>query len=93
MKKSTILAVTLTILLVGISNVYAAEVLGYPIVEKQARFYSIILGVIAGSIGLVSLFHFGFWVADLGKRAAQPVLRRQKESFADGLAAGSQAAK
>ncbi len=93
MKKSTILTVTLTILLVGISNVYAGEILGYPIIEKQAKFYSIILGVIAASVALVSLSYLTFWSADLKKRAAKPVLRREKEAFAGELLAVAQAVK
>jgi hypothetical protein len=42
--------------------------LGYPIVPKQARFYTIILGLIGVSAGMVSMAYFSFWVTDLKKR-------------------------
>ncbi len=55
MKKSTIV-ITASMILVGLaSNVYAAEILGYPIVAKQAKFYSIILGVMAASMAMVAV--------------------------------------
>ena len=84
---------TSLILLSWISSVYAADILGYPIVEKQAKFYTIILGVIAASIALVSASYLCFWLADLKKKAATPVLRREKEAFGGELVAAAQSAK
>ena len=69
MKKSTI-AITASMILIGLaSSAYAGEILGYPIVAKQAKFYSIILGVIAASVAMVSISYLCFWLADLKKRA------------------------
>jgi len=93
MKKSTILIITSMILLGWISNVYAAAILGYPIVEKQARFYTIILGIIGVSSSLIGFSYLCFWLADLKKRAAKPALRKQKEGFAGELAVAAQSAK
>jgi hypothetical protein len=92
MKKSTIV-ITASMILIGIaSNVYAADILGFPIVAKQAKFYSIILGVIAVSMAMVGMAYLGFWLADLKKKAkvytsvARPV-------FAGELAVAAQSAK
>jgi len=92
MKKSTIV-ITASMILIGLaSNVFAAEILGYPIVAKQAKFYSIILGVIASSMVMVGIAYLGFWLADLKKRvkASRPV---EKAAFAGELAAAAQSAK
>jgi uncharacterized membrane protein YeaQ/YmgE (transglycosylase-associated protein family) len=92
MKKSTILIMIAMILIGWISNVSAAEILGYPVVEKQARFYTLILSIIGASIGLVGLSHLSFWLIELKKKAAKPTLRKEKEAFAE-LAAAAQSAK
>ena len=84
---------TLMILMGWISNAYAAEILGYPIVEKQAKFYTIILGVIAASLGLVALSYLCFWLVDLKEKAARIGSWREKESFAGQLVAAAQSAK
>ena len=84
---------TSLILLGWISSVYAADILGYAIVEKQAKFYIIILGLIAASVALVSATYFGYWLADLKKKAAPQALRREKEAFAGKLVAAVQSAK
>jgi len=55
-----------SILIAWTSNVYAAEILGYPIVAKQAKFYSIILGVIAASVAMVSISYLCFWLKERG---------------------------
>ena len=92
MKKSTIV-ITASMILIGLaSNVYAAEILGYPIVAKQAKFYSIILGVIAASVAMVGIAYLGFWLADVKKRVKvyRPV---KKAVFAGELAAAAQSAK
>jgi mannitol-specific phosphotransferase system IIBC component len=92
MKKSTI-AITASMILIGLaSHAYAGEILGYPIVAKQANFYSIILGVIAASVSMVAISHLCFWLADLKKRATvpQPV---EKAAFAGELVAAAQSAK
>jgi hypothetical protein len=93
MKKSTILTIASMILLGWISNVYAGEILGYPIVEKQARFYSLILGMIGTSVGLVGFSYLSFWLIDLKRKAAKSSLKRQKKSFAGELVAAAQSAK
>ena len=92
MKKSTIV-ITASVILIGLaSNVYAADILGYPIVAKQAKFYSIILGAIAVSMALVGFSYLCFWLADLKKRArvSRPV---EKAAFAGELVAAAQSAK
>jgi len=92
MKKSTI-AITASMILIGLaSSAFAGEILGYPIVAKQAKFYSIILGVIAASVAMVSISYLCFWLADLKKRAtvSKPV---EKASFAGELVAAAQSAK
>lgn len=92
MRKSTIV-ITASMILIGMaSNVYAAEILGYPIVAKQAKFYSIILGVIATSMAMVGMAYLGFWLADLKKRVkgSRPT---EKAVFAGELAAAAQSAK
>ncbi|MBI5967132.1 MAG: hypothetical protein HY882_04650 [Deltaproteobacteria bacterium] len=68
MKKLAILILTLAILGGWLCSAYAAELLGYPIVPKQAKFYTIILSVVGTSIGLVSAVYLSFWLADLKKR-------------------------
>jgi hypothetical protein len=70
-KKLAILIMTLAILLSMVSYGNSAELLGYPIVPKQARFYTIILGLIGVSAGMVSMTYFSFWVTDLKKRKAR----------------------
>jgi hypothetical protein len=92
MKKSTIV-ITASMILIGLaSNVYAADILGYPLVAKQAKFYSIILGVIAVSMAMVGFSYLGFWLADLKKRvrASRPV---EKAVFAGQMVAAVQSAK
>lgn len=92
MKKSTIV-ITASMILIGLaSNVYAAEILGYPLVAKQAKFYSIILGLIAVSMAMVGMAYLGFWLADMKKKAkvCRPV---EKAVFAGELAAAAQSAK
>jgi hypothetical protein len=93
MKKSTILIMTTMILLGWIANVYAAEILGYSIVEKQARFYTLILGMIGVSIVLVGFSYLCFSLVDLRKKVAKPALKREKESFAGEFVAAAQSAK
>ncbi len=92
MKKSTI-AITASMILVGLaSRAFAGEILGYPIVAKQAKFYSIILGVIAASVSMVAISYLCFWLADLKKRAtvSKPV---EKAAFVGKLLAAAQSAK
>jgi mannitol-specific phosphotransferase system IIBC component len=92
MKKSTI-AITVSMILVGLaSSAYAGDILGYPIVAKQAKFYSIILGVIAASVAMVTISYLCFWLADLKKRekVSKPV---EKAVFAGELVAAAQSAK
>jgi hypothetical protein len=92
MKKSNIVIMATMVLIAWTSNVYAAEILGYPIVAKQAKFYSIILGVIAASMAMVSISFLCFWFADLKKRARVPKSVAGR-TFAGELAAAAQSAK
>ena len=92
MKRST-MVITVSMILIGFaSNAFAAEILGYPLAAKQAKFYSIILGVIAASMAMVGIAYLGFWLADLKKmiKASRPV---KKAVFAGELAAAAQSAK
>ena len=69
--KKTIISITATMAILAVtSGAYCADILGYPIVEKQARFYTMILGVIAVSIALVGISYLCFWVWDMKKKAA-----------------------
>ena len=87
---------TSVILLSWISSVYAAEILGYPIAPKQAKFYTIILSVIGASMALVGTAYFSFWVADLKKKKAGTVkaaFSRQAEPLTGKLALAAQSVK
>ncbi len=81
------------ILLGWITNLYAADILGYPIVEKQAKFYTIILGLIGASMALVGGSYLLFWLVDLRKKAIKPALQHETKIFAGELAAAAQSAK
>ncbi len=89
MKKATVLTIASVILLGLAADVLAGDVLGYPVVEKQLRFYSIILGIIAVSAALVTASCFCSRLFEAKKKADQPAKR---ESF-DGLAAAAHSAK
>jgi len=79
------------ILLTWVNSSFAGEILGYPIVPKQAQFYMIILSVIGVSIALVSTAYFCFWLADLRKKnLTEPTTA---ENFGSPLAAVAQPAK
>lgn len=84
---------TSMILLGWINNVYAGEILGYPVVEKQAKFYSIILSLIGASLALVAGSYLLFWLLDLKKKLPKSALQHEKEIFAGELAAAAQSAK
>ncbi len=83
MKKTTILAITSIAILGFAANSFAADLFGYPVVEKQVRFYSLILGIIAASVLLVAASCL--WSRSLEKRAG-------RESEANTLPALSPAA-
>jgi hypothetical protein len=93
MRKLAILIISSMILLGWVSSLYAAEILGYPLVEKQAKFYTIILGVIAASVFMVSALYFCFWLVDFKKKAATPTLQREKEVLGGELVVALQSAK
>lgn len=97
MKKLTILIITTAILCCWISSTYAADILGYPIVPKQAKFYLIILTVIGASMAMVATAHFSFWLVDLKKRrkevTVKPAFNKGLEAFGGQLAAVAQPAK
>lgn len=77
MRKLAILIISSMILMSWVSSLYAAEILGYPLVEKQAKFYITILGVIAASVAMVSASYLCFWLLDFKKRAATRSLQRE----------------
>ena len=92
MKKSTV-AITVSMVLIGLaSNLYAADILGFPIVAKQAKFYSIILGVIAASVALVGIAYIAFWLADLKKRE-KVTAPAEKAAFAGKLVGAVQSVR
>lgn len=97
MKKLTILIITTAILCCWISSAYAADILGYPIVPKQAKFYLIILTAIGASMAMVATAYFSFWLVDLKKRRKEvqvkPAFNKGLEAFGGQLAAVAQPAK
>ncbi len=97
MKKLTILIITTAILCCWISSAYAADILGYPIVPQQAKFYLIILTAIGASMAMVATAYFSFWLVDLKKKqqvvAAKPALNSGLKTFGGHLAASAQSAK
>jgi hypothetical protein len=69
MKKITIMMImAFAILLAYTSMASAAEILGYPIVAKQAKFYTMILGLMGASMALVGGVYGYMWLADLKNR-------------------------
>lgn len=97
MKKIKVLILTSAILLCWVSSIYAAEILGYPVVPKQARFYIIILSAIGASVAMVAATYVSFWLVDLKKKqqavAAKPALNSGLKTFGGQLAASAQSAK
>jgi hypothetical protein len=93
MRKLAILIISSMILVSWVSSLYAAEILGYPLVEKQAKFYTAILGVIAASIALVSALYLCFWLLEFKKKTATRTLRREKEVLGGELAVALHSAK
>ena len=76
MKKLTllILIVSCAALLTWACSAYAAEILGYTMVPKQAKFYTIILGLIGASVGMASALYAALWLSDLReKRKARAI--------------------
>jgi len=92
-----ILIMSSAILLTWASSSYAAEFLGYTMVPKQAKFYSILLGLIGASVGMVSALHAALWLADLRKKRKvkiiKPAFSRNIEAFGGEMAAAAQPAK
>jgi hypothetical protein len=97
MKKLMALIISSVILLSWVSSGYAAELLGYSIVPKQAKFYTTILGVMGTSVAMISALYFFLWVADLKKkkkvRMVKPAFIEGGEVFDGPFAAASQSAK
>ncbi|MGB9697909.1 MAG: hypothetical protein ACPL5I_00860 [Thermodesulfobacteriota bacterium] len=56
------------------SQVLAGEIWGYPISPVQAKFYLIILGVIAFSILMVASVYALFWLLDFKKKAKESLM-------------------
>jgi len=93
MRKLSILIISSMILVSWVSSLYAAEILGYPLVEKQAKFYITILGVIAASVAMVSALYLCFWLLDFKKKTATRTLQREKEVLGGELVVALQSAK
>ncbi len=72
------------------TQVFAGEIWGYPISPVQAKFYSIILSVIAISILMVAFVYALFWLLDLKRKAkeslAGKVLKTDLVALKDKLA-------
>jgi len=92
MKKLALLILTMAsvIPLTWVSSSYAAEFLGYTMVPKQASFYTIILGLIGASVGMVSALYAALWLADLRKKRQVEVVN---PAFGGEMAAAAQPAK
>jgi hypothetical protein len=77
------------------STSFANEILGYSVTPTQVRFYTLILGLIGFSLGLVAVAYFSFWVLDLWKKKAevQKLGVHKEKGFAGGLAVAAQSAK
>lgn len=97
MKKLMVLIISSVILISWVSIGYAAELLGYSIVAKQAKFYMVILSVIGTSGAMVSALYFFLWLADLKKkrkaRVVKPAFVKGREAFDGAFAVASQPAK
>jgi hypothetical protein len=97
MKKLMVLIISSVILLSWVSSGYAAELLGYSIVPKQAKFYIIILSVIGTSVAMVSSLYVFLWLADLRKnrkvRMVNPAFIEAREALHGGFAIATQPAK
>jgi hypothetical protein len=85
MKKIIVPIIASAILMSLVSIATAGEILGYPIVQKQATFYMMILGLIGASMALVGIAYACFFLADLKKKkfiiVVKDVLPRRAESF------------
>ena len=93
MRKLAILIISSMILVSWVSSLYAAEILGYPLVEKQAKFYTTILGVIVASVAMVSASYLCFWLLDFKKKIATRTLQREKGVLGGELVVALQSAK
>ena len=82
MKKKSILATASTFLLGFAVNASAGDLLGYPVVETQLRFYSLIIGLIAISVALVAASCLFSQPVEEKKRAAKPAARETFNRFA-----------
>lgn len=56
------------------NQVLAGEIWGYPISPGQAKFYLIILGLIAFSILMVASVYAVFWILDFKKKPKESLL-------------------
>ncbi len=88
MKKMTIrMIMTFAILFALTSLAFADEILGYPIVPKQAKFYTMILGLMGASMAMVGAVYGYLWLADLKKKKVQELKIKGSEVFIGKLAA------
>lgn len=58
------------------SQVLASEIWGYSISPVQAKFYLIILGVMAFSILMVASAYALFWLLDFKKKAKESIIAK-----------------
>lgn len=82
MKKNSILATATTIFLGFAVNAWAGDLLGYPVVETQLRFYSLIVGLIAMSVLIVAASCLCSRQVEVKKQTAKPSAREAFSRFA-----------
>ena len=71
MKTIKIFLTVSMILLGGFSELWAGQVLGYPIAEKQAKFYMMILITMGVPVAMVGAVYLVLWIAER-KKAEKP---------------------
>ena len=99
MKKIALLILIMSsaILLNWVSGSYAAEFLGYTMVPKQVKFYTIILGMLGASAGMVATLYATLGLADLRKKRKAKVVGpapfKDTAAFGDEVAIAAQPAR
>jgi hypothetical protein len=71
MKKIISVFTVSMILLAEVSELWAGQVLGYTVADKQAKFYIIILGTMGASLAMVGAVYLILWLAER-KKAEKP---------------------
>jgi hypothetical protein len=80
MKTITSILTVSMILLAEVSELWASQVLGYTVAEKQAKFYIIILSTMAVSIALVGAVYFVLWLAERKKVEPKAAVERELQA-------------